>query len=385
MKILVLTQTLRPQSGWGTYSHNAVRGLAARHHEVIVLVEKKSGENFCREESVLPNPLSLLNSPVSRILTAWKIYAAVKKHKPDAIHVIPEPYALALPVIRMFTALPPWTMVLFGTYGVLPLTQPHTRALMEKIYLQAGGILACSNYTFGQVAAALGQYSPPSVLAAVRAKTQMFRLGIDPPAVRTRRDAGEVKRVVFVGEVKERKGVMELLQGFSLFKQQHDIPVQLDIVGNFREDDPYVRTLREYMNKHRLTEHAFLRGRVSNEELEEAYAGADAFAMLSKQRGAHFEGFGMVFLEANARGIPVIGSTGSGCEEAIDDGVSGYAVDPADTQAVADRLKKILLEHAIDPDACIRWAARHNVDQQTDSIEACLNSVVAAAKSLSRP
>ena len=73
--------------------------------------------------------------------------------------------------------------------------------------------------------------------------------------------------------------------------------------------------------------------------------------MLSINDGKAFEGFGLVFLEANAKGMPCIGSINCGAEEAILNGKTGYIVDPYNFKEVAQKnglfLIKMLLSHRI--------------------------------------
>jgi glycosyltransferase involved in cell wall biosynthesis len=80
-----------------------------------------------------------------------------------------------------------------------------------------------------------------------------------------------------------------------------------------------------------------LPGAVDAAALERAYADASVFALPSSK-----EGFGIVYLEAWARGLPVIGSRFGGAGEVIADGVDGFTVDPAVVPALADRLRRLL-------------------------------------------
>jgi glycosyltransferase involved in cell wall biosynthesis len=79
------------------------------------------------------------------------------------------------------------------------------------------------------------------------------------------------------------------------------------------------------------------RGNVSKAELNAAYARATVFAMPSSK-----EGFGIVFLEAWQRGLPVICSLEGASKEVVADGIDGFAVDPADIAMIADRLSLLL-------------------------------------------
>lgn len=83
-------------------------------------------------------------------------------------------------------------------------------------------------------------------------------------------------------------------------------------------------------------------GRLTESELDAAYARASVFAMPSSK-----EGFGIVYLEAWQRGLPVICSTEGAAPEVVTDGADGFAVDPRDIALLANRLRFLLSE----PDA----------------------------------
>jgi phosphatidylinositol alpha-1,6-mannosyltransferase len=80
-------------------------------------------------------------------------------------------------------------------------------------------------------------------------------------------------------------------------------------------------------------------GRLSDTDLQRAYAGANAFVMPSSK-----EGFGIVFLEAWRAGLPVIGGTEDAAPEIIADGVDGFCVDPQKTAALAKAMLRLLNE-----------------------------------------
>ncbi len=87
-------------------------------------------------------------------------------------------------------------------------------------------------------------------------------------------------------------------------------------------------------------------GRAEPEDLVDVYAVCDVFVMASRARieTADVEGFGIVFLEANACGKPVVGGRSGGVPEAVADGVSGLLVDPLDPEAIAAALTRLLTD-----------------------------------------
>jgi phosphatidylinositol alpha-1,6-mannosyltransferase len=88
-----------------------------------------------------------------------------------------------------------------------------------------------------------------------------------------------------------------------------------------------------------------LLGRVPDDDLPELYGCADVFAMLCRNRwgGLEQEGFGIVFLEAAACGVPQLAGNSGGAAEAVVDGGTGVVVDrPSDVGSVARALARLV-------------------------------------------
>jgi phosphatidyl-myo-inositol dimannoside synthase len=85
-----------------------------------------------------------------------------------------------------------------------------------------------------------------------------------------------------------------------------------------------------------------LTGPLKGEELKQYYARADIFVMPSRQ-----EGFGLVFLEAMASGKPVVGGDCGGAPEVIQDGVTGFLVDPDDACTLANRVAHLIEDETL--------------------------------------
>ena len=84
-------------------------------------------------------------------------------------------------------------------------------------------------------------------------------------------------------------------------------------------------------------------GFVDESSLADLYAAADVFAMISREipEAGDAEGFGIVFLEANAAGTAVVAGRSGGIADAVEDGVSGLLVDPEDVQQIADTFARL--------------------------------------------
>jgi phosphatidylinositol alpha-1,6-mannosyltransferase len=88
-------------------------------------------------------------------------------------------------------------------------------------------------------------------------------------------------------------------------------------------------------------------GRLPDDRLAREYATASLFALPGRHRtgtNAQGEGFGLVFVEAGAAGLPVVAGTGGGADDAVEHDVSGLLVDPHDVGAVAGAIARVLTD-----------------------------------------
>ena len=95
-------------------------------------------------------------------------------------------------------------------------------------------------------------------------------------------------------------------------------------------------------------------GRVPDADLPALYASADVFAMCCRERwgGLEAEGFGIVFLEAAACGVPAVAGRSGGSHEAVVDGETGFVVEPKDVDAVRAAIRRLTEDDALrDSDA----------------------------------
>jgi phosphatidylinositol alpha-1,6-mannosyltransferase len=130
------------------------------------------------------------------------------------------------------------------------------------------------------------------------------------------------------------KNIDALIKAMVLLKRRN-VECVLQIVG----EGPLKSELASLARERAVGERVEFLGRVSDARLAEAYAQACLFAMPSSK-----EGFGIVFLEAWLHGLPVICGTQDAAAEVITDGVDGYAVNPWDIEALAEKIA-MLLDH----------------------------------------
>jgi phosphatidylinositol alpha-1,6-mannosyltransferase len=87
-------------------------------------------------------------------------------------------------------------------------------------------------------------------------------------------------------------------------------------------------------------------GRVSDDALPDIYRRSDIFVMPAREEttSASVEGFGIVYLEASASGLPVVAARSGGAVEAVIDGETGFLVPPDEPEALTRALRKLVLD-----------------------------------------
>lgn len=86
-------------------------------------------------------------------------------------------------------------------------------------------------------------------------------------------------------------------------------------------------------------------GAVDDSKKRHLFAAADIFAMPSVRVGAMIEGFGIVFLEAAAAGLPVICGNSGGQPEAVQDGITGRVIDGTNVESIAHAIEELAISH----------------------------------------
>ena len=160
-----------------------------------------------------------------------------------------------------------------------------------------------------------------------------------PPAVRPR---APDHAILFVGRLIERKGVHHLIRALGTVRER--APARLVIIG----DGPERPRLEALARDAGVAEHVDFRGRVSDEELRQAYASAKVFALPSVLDARQdTEGLGVVLLEAMNYSVPVVASDIGGITDIVQHERTGLLVPPADETALAAALIRVLTDPAL--------------------------------------
>lgn len=148
--------------------------------------------------------------------------------------------------------------------------------------------------------------------------------------------------ILGVGRLIERKGFDRLIDAFALIAA--DFPdYRLKIIGKGSEE----ATLKVRADHTGLASRIDFMGGVGDNDLTAFYQHCTLFAMPNRTLAdGDTEGFGLIFLEANACGKPVIGGRAGGAIDAIVDGQTGLLVDGEDSDAIAAAIRLLLSDQA---------------------------------------
>lgn len=100
--------------------------------------------------------------------------------------------------------------------------------------------------------------------------------------------------------------------------------------------------LKNIARKNEVCDSVHFYGYISDDELYRQYNDSDIFVMPNRQVGNSIEGFGIVFLEANCTGLPVIGGHEGGSKDAIINGETGILVDPNDLSTIEQSIRSLI-------------------------------------------
>ncbi len=150
---------------------------------------------------------------------------------------------------------------------------------------------------------------------------------------------GSGRLLLFVGRLERLKGVEVAIRALGLLRDRRHDDVRLLILGedSHEGEESEKDRLKAIASEVGVRDRVDFAGSVAHHELPYFYAAADVCVMPS-----YSESFGLVALEAQACGCPVVASGVSGLRSVVRDEVSGYLIDGHDPAAYAERIGRLL-------------------------------------------
>ncbi len=238
----------------------------------------------------------------------------------------------------------PYQLLLHGAEVTVPGRLPGVSLALRHVLRGAERVIAFGGYPAAEAERAAATTLPLVVVPCGIDSARFRPLAADERiAVRERFGLGPGPLVLSLSRLVPRKGMDVLIEASARLAGRID-HLQVAIGGSGR-DRPRLEKLAAAAG----APVTFL-GRVPDADLPLVYAAADVYAMLCRNRwaGLEQEGFGIVFLEAAAAGVPQVAGRSGGAAEAVVDGETGVVVDdPTDVGSVAAALERLLLDDAL--------------------------------------
>ncbi|HTX65309.1 MAG TPA: glycosyltransferase family 4 protein [Opitutaceae bacterium] len=213
---------------------------------------------------------------------------------------------------------------------------PVLRRLARRLIRHAGRISVLTGYTHRLLCERFPEAAGKTFLTPGAPRASFSSAPFGPV-----REPGEKVIILTVGRLHPRKGQLFIIEALQSLPAADRARVEYWLVGGNSKEN-YEERLRGAAAASGLA--VQFRGHVPDDELIHLYHRADIFAMTSIDHRHSVEGFGLVYLEAAAHGLPVVAHAVGGVPEAVVDGVTGLLVPPGDRAALTAAFARLIAD-----------------------------------------
>jgi len=263
-------------------------------------------------------------SNLTSLLAYYRITKTVHKltitHAPSALHAArPLFEGLVARLIKIRTGIP-YLCFVHGEDINVAMTSRELKYLTASVLNNATKVIANSDFTKNLL---LSDWNVASD------RIEMMHPGVDceyfspanPTSLR-RLFPPNRKILLTVGRLQQRKGHDALIYGLQTIR--HAFP---DVLYAIAGDGEQRLFLEDLVARLSLSEHVKFLGEIDDETLRQCYRECDLFVLPNRAVGHDIEGFGMVLLEAQACGKPVVAGKSGGTSDTLDVGKTGFLID----------------------------------------------------------
>jgi phosphatidylinositol alpha-1,6-mannosyltransferase len=362
MRVLIYTHRFPPsEGGMQTQCLNMARGLQEAGKEVIVLAPSYTSDE---KELDKKNGLKVIRIPfigkdrgplLKYVLGFFYLMAVLLWYHPNIVFFIHKETQIIGGMFPLFpfnyivraTARPDFLSYSFREFWLIPLI-----FMIKRMYSSATRII-CHSYTVKEVLER-AQISMENVVVIGSGVEKRFLS--EPPRVEVLHKLKEKfgiqkgeKVILTVARVVRRKGQDSVINALSRIINEFP-KIKYLIVG----DGDYKGTLVTLVKKLGLTDKVIFTGEIPHDDIIHFYDICDVFAMLNRPIGGKIEGLPNALLEAAARGKPIIAGANFGSLEVVEDGKSGYLVNPDN----ADEIRTAILDLLKNEDKALAFGKK---------------------------
>jgi len=336
--ILIVTQTFAPaKGGMEAYMTGLADALGRSGNAVTVFADGKSGHDVSG-----PYALKRFNGwrPLRRLrkrlavsnLARTEVIEGVFCDSWKSVEALPEGFSS--PIIVLAHG---------AEYPLCPSGRKKRR--IEGALARSAAILVNSRFTKEMVGPYLPHRDDP-------------RLSIVHPPINPLSDPSPEACAAMRGKIKDRHPVLSVLARLEPRKGVDRVisvmpsivaqyPSAVFLIGGRGADESRLRAL---VNEKGMAEHVEFLGGLDNDAKASLLSNSDVFVMPVRREGSSVEGFGISYIEAGWFGVPSLGGKGSGAEDAVIDGRTGFLCDGESDEDIAAKLRVFLDDEALRKD-----------------------------------
>lgn len=345
-KIFIPSYDFKPAlGGVANYVHEIALAWTKMGHQVLILARAQDGDTTF--DSKVPYKVIRIRTPKMAFLSVpfftRHIRSLAADFKPNYIYCpLWFPDGAAVYFSKVYTKIP-FYIAAHGSEVFLTATTLKQKlrslfllSLQKNIFSNAKKIFAVSHYTRKKLLLQPG---------TTESKTITVNNGVNPERYykKTSHLPGELAHVngkkilLTVTRLHAYKGVDIILKSLPAVLEK--VPQLHYVVVGIGPD---LKRLEKIIDALQLQNNVTLLGAVSYQCILDLYNSSTLFTMLSREELPEVEGFGLVFLEAAACGLPSLAGYSGGIPDAIDDLRSGWLVDPTSVEQVTLKLQSLL-------------------------------------------
>ncbi|MFA5156300.1 MAG: glycosyltransferase family 4 protein [Candidatus Omnitrophota bacterium] len=336
MKIIFLAESYPPYiSGGSLYTYEVARALALKGFNITVFARKYAlgnteypdeNQNFRISRFFNKYKSKKLNVFLGAVTLLWVLF----RHRPELV-VLPDLEShISGALIRLF--------IPFRFFSIMHCEEPIIydkgikRALFSFYARRADFIVTPSNYTKNQIAAHANVPLSKVFVVNPGISIEKFTSAGDSESLKKKFGLKQEKIILTLARLVDYKGQGDVIRSLpAIIKEIPDIKYVIAGRG------PDYNRLQRLSRDLGLTDQVIFTGFVDSNSVNDYYELCDLFIMPST-----LEGLAICFLEASAKGKPVIGSNCCGIPEAIVDGKTGILVEPHNIEQISGAIIKLL-------------------------------------------
>lgn len=221
-----------------------------------------------------------------------------------------------------------------GTFGVDPLFHWPEKYFLTQAYNRADLFTVPSQFTKEKIQEFSGTKTPIKIIHN-GVDFNRFQKKQNTDDLRNR--FGDKKILLTVGGLKSRKGQDIVIKALAKVKKEYNNFCYI-IVG----DGAWMKDLKLLVENLGLNENVFFAGSLTGDKLVKYFQFCDIYVHTPRNKNWHFEGFGIVYLEASACGKSIIAADSGGIKDAVIENKTGLIVPEEDVNATACAILKLI-------------------------------------------